>query len=141
MVKALVVDDERHVARLLQFILKKHGYQVFVAYDGIEAVEKIMQIRPDVVLLDLVLPRMSGLEVLDRIRSDPVSKDTKVLVLTGHAFDADSQGLSRDLADAFCTKPVAPSTLLARLKEIGAGPDNPELSSISSARDNLEEEN
>lgn len=122
MVKALVVDDERHIARLLEFMLKKNGYQVSVAYDGIDAIKKVRQTIPDVILLDLVLPGLSGREVLEQIRSDPLLMDVKVLVLTGHAFDADSDGFSRGSADAYCTKPVAPSTLLAKLIDLGVGP-------------------
>lgn len=122
MVKALVVDDERHVARLLEFMLEKNGYQVSVAYDGNDALEKAGSFEPDVVLLDLVLPGLSGLEVLERLRTDKRFNGIKVLVLTGHAFDANTVSVGGIDADAYCTKPVAPSTLLTRLKDLGVGP-------------------
>jgi DNA-binding response OmpR family regulator len=122
MVKALVVDDERHVARLLEFMLEKNGYQVSVAYDGREALDKASEVKPDVILLDLVLPGLSGMEVLKQLRDDPQFNDVKILILTGHGYDANSDGISGIDADAYCTKPLAPSTLLTRLSDLGVGP-------------------
>jgi DNA-binding response OmpR family regulator len=123
MTRALVVDDERHVAKLLEYMLRKNGYEVTVAYDGDEALRKVQEFKPDVVLLDMVLPGLSGAEVLEQIRADEKNYKIVVLVLTGHAFDVASDSSGQSSADAYCTKPVAPSTLLNRLCELGVGPD------------------
>jgi response regulator receiver domain-containing protein len=68
----LVVDDERHIARFLEFVLKKAGYEVAVAHNGEQALAAVDGFEPDAVLLDLVLPGISGLEVLKRLRSDKI---------------------------------------------------------------------
>lgn len=119
--RVLIVDDEQHIARFLQFLLNKEGYQTEVAYDGLEAIEKFGAFRPDAMLLDLVLPNMSGLDVLKAINeliTDPSTRPV-ILLLTGLNF----QDLPADIMDygvaAHCAKPVAPSALLRHLHSRG----------------------
>ena len=84
--KVLVVDDERHIARFLEFVLKKAGYQVAVAHNGEQALAVVDGFEPDAVLLDLVLPGISGLEVLKRLRSDRKQARCVVIVLSACSF-------------------------------------------------------
>ncbi len=118
--RILVVEDERYVARFLVYVLKEKGYEVQTAYDGAEALDAAAVFRPDAVLLDLVLPKISGREVLGRLRSDPKFAGLKILLLTGYPmtgndFDA-PPGMG---ADACCLKPIGPSALIGLLKQYG----------------------
>jgi two-component system phosphate regulon response regulator PhoB len=117
-----VVEDERHIARFLEFILRKEGYQVTVAADGEQALASLDRAKPDAMLLDLVLPGMSGLDVLRRLRSDRRNSDLVVLVLTARAFEDTPEEVIQAGADSHCTKPIAPSTLLRRLMDFGVPP-------------------
>jgi len=120
--RVLVVDDERHVARILEFVLKKAGYEVAVAHDGIQALGEVKRFAPDAMLLDLVMPRLSGLDVLKHLRADQQYARLVIVVLTARSFEDLSQEISTAGADLHCEKPVAPSTLLRRLSELGVSP-------------------
>lgn len=119
--RILVVDDERHIARFLQFLLDKEGYQTAVAFDGETALELCRTFQPDAILLDLVLPGISGLEVLKSIHASATEERPcpVILLLTGLSL----QDLPADIMDfgvaAHCAKPVAPSTLLRHLHRHG----------------------
>jgi len=119
--RILVVDDETHIARFLQFLLTKEGYQTAVAYDGVQALEVYQQFQPDGVLLDVILPKLCGIEVLRRIHAslDGAADPPLVLLLTGlnrQEIPADIMKLS---GVAHCPKPIAPSTLMRTLREHG----------------------
>lgn len=119
--RVLVVDDEQHIARFLQFLLNKEGYQTEAAFDGISALEKFESFQPDGILLDLILPGLSGIEVLKSIHQ--ATKDLErrpvILLLTG----LNLQDLPADIMEfgvaAHCVKPVAPSALLRHLRSHG----------------------
>jgi DNA-binding response OmpR family regulator len=116
--RVLVVDDERQTARLLEFILSKEGYRVARAADGPQALTAAGDFHPDAVLLDLQLPGLSGLEVLRRLRADPANAGLVVLVLTASSFEVPPAEVLHAGADSHCTKPIAPSTLLRKLREL-----------------------
>lgn len=116
--RVLIVEDERQTARLLEFILGKEGYRVARAGDGLQALEIAGTFRPDVVLLDLQLPGLSGLEVLRRLRSEPDHKGLVVLVLTASSYEVPPAAVLEAGADSHCTKPIAPSTLIRKLREL-----------------------
>ncbi len=120
--RVLVVDDERHIARLMEFILKRQGYDVSIAYSGEEALAQAAKFLPDVVLLDLMLPGMSGLEVLTELRAVEDRAEMKVVVLTARSFEDNSNGMIEAGANCQCTKPIAPSTLMKTLSDIGVPP-------------------
>jgi DNA-binding response OmpR family regulator len=117
--RVLVVDDERHIARFLEFVLKKADYEVAVAYNGEQALAAVNTFVPDVVLLDLVLPGISGLEVVKRIRADANQADLVVIILSGRSFGDAPAEIVQAGANAHCTKPIAPSTLLKMLMDLG----------------------
>lgn len=122
--KILVVDDDTNICELLRLYLTKEGYQVTVANDGEEGLEKFNQVKPDMVLLDVMMPRMDGLEVCRRIRK---AGNTPVMMLTakGETFD---KVLGFELgADDYVVKPFDAKEVMARVKAVlrrsGAGAD------------------
>ena len=113
--KILVVDDDANICELLRLYLTKEGYQVTTAGDGEEGLEKFNQIKPDMVLLDVMMPRMDGLEVCRRIRK---AGNTPVMMLTakGETFD---KVLGLELgADDYMVKPFDAKEVVARIKAV-----------------------
>jgi DNA-binding response OmpR family regulator len=120
--RVLVVEDQRHLARFLQYVLEGAGYEVCNAYDGEQALSEVDRFRPDAVVVDLVLPGISGLEVLRRLRAERKAKKLVILVLTpGHHRDI-PPGLVEAGANAHCIKPVDPSCLLESLSHFQVPP-------------------
>jgi phosphate regulon transcriptional regulator PhoB len=112
----LVVDDEEPIQELLRFNLEKEGYLVRVAKDGPEALKHVVNDQPDLLVLDLMLPGMDGLEVCRKLRSNPKFQQIPIIMLTakGEEFD---KVLGLELgADDYMTKPFSPRELLARIK-------------------------
>lgn len=120
--RVLVVDDERHIARVLEFVLRKAGYEVAVAYDGEQALAEAQRFKPDALLLDLVMPKLSGLEVLKYLRADEQYANLVIAILTARSFEDLSEEIVTGGANIHCEKPVAPSTLLRKLAELGISP-------------------
>ena len=118
----LIVEDERHIARLLDHVLRKEGYEVTVTHGAEKALEEIQRKTPDALLLDIVLPGMSGLDLLREIRKNPSWAALVVLVLSGHWFKHDDPTLADAGATAQCPKPIAPSKLIRKLQECGMTP-------------------
>lgn len=125
--KVLIVEDERHIVRFLEFVLTRKGYDVVFANEGAQALEMLESISPDIMLLDLALPDMSGLEVLKRLRATERHAGIKVLVLTGQVFESTSGEVIKAGANAQCAKPIAPSTLLRTLELLDAPNASPSL--------------
>ncbi|HEX2949659.1 MAG TPA: response regulator [Armatimonadota bacterium] len=116
--KILAVDDERHIVRLIQVNLERAGYEVVTAYDGREALKKIEEEQPDMVVLDVMMPYMDGLETLKQIRSNPAHRNLPVIMLTAKAQDQDVfRGYSQGV-DIYLTKPFNPMELLTFVKRI-----------------------
>ena len=116
--KILVVDDERHIVRLVQVNLERAGYEVAVAYDGIEALEKVAADKPDMVVLDVMMPRMDGFDVLKKLQANADTKDIPIIMLTAKAQDADIfKGWSSGVS-SYLTKPFNPRELLTFAERI-----------------------
>ncbi len=112
MAKILAVDDERHIARLVQVNLERQGHQVTVAYDGEEALQKVAQDRPDLIVCDVMMPRKDGFQVLTELKANPETADIPVIMLTAKAQDADVfRGWSSGV-DCYLTKPFQPAELI-----------------------------
>lgn len=120
--RILIVEDERHIARLLDYFLSKAGYEVRVVNDAEEALTVIEGYEPDALLLDLVLPGMSGLDFLAAVRDQLKRTELVVIVLSAHWFAPDDPTLANAGATAQCAKPVAPTTLMRKLQELGIHP-------------------
>ena len=118
----LVIEDSASVRRLIEVCLRVLGVEVSSAADGVTGLDAIRDSKPDAVVLDIGLPEMDGWEVLDRLRSDPRTKELPVLVLTAHAEEESRRRADEGGADAFVTKPFQPNdfrqevlNLLARI--------------------------
>lgn len=116
--KILVVDDERHIVRLVQVNLERAGYQVVAAFDGKEALKKVEAEKPDLIVLDVMMPHMDGFEVLKRLRANADTKDIPVIMLTAKAQDADVFRGWASGVDCYLTKPFNPMELLTFVKRI-----------------------
>ncbi len=116
MTKVLVVDDEVSIVKLLQFNLEKAGYECVTAFDGKQALEMVRQEKPDFIILDLMLPKMDGLDVCKTLRQERVN--TPILILTAKDDELDKiLGLELG-ADDYLTKPFSPREVIARVKAI-----------------------
>jgi len=116
--KILVVDDERHIVRLVQVNLERAGYQVVSAFDGKEALKKVDSEQPNLIVLDVMMPHMDGFEVLKRLRGNAATKNIPVIMLTAKAQDADVFRGWASGVDCYLTKPFNPMELLTFVKRI-----------------------
>ena len=111
--KILVVDDEKPIADILQFNLKKEGYEVFCAYDGNEALKMVEELQPDLILLDIMLPLRDGMEVCREVRK---TSEVPIIMLTAKDSEIDKV-LGLELgADDYVTKPFSTREIIARVK-------------------------
>src|SRR5437764_10636604 len=119
----LAVDDEFYIRRLLEVNLQRAGYRVTMAGDGQEALEQIRREPPDMVLLDVMMRRVDGFEVLRRLKADPATAGIPVLMLTAKAQDADIFHGLRAGADFYLTKPFNPQELLMWVSRVASQSD------------------
>jgi DNA-binding response OmpR family regulator len=113
----LIADDEPNIVISLEYLLQREGYRVLVARDGKEALDTIRATPPDLVLLDVMLPGVSGFDVCQKIRENPAWNGMRVLMLTAKGRDVEmSKGMALG-ADAYITKPFSTKELLAQIRE------------------------
>ncbi|NOR38805.1 MAG: response regulator [Candidatus Thorarchaeota archaeon] len=115
--KILVVDDERITTQLVQAFLEPEGFEVVLAYDGVEALEVARAEKPDLILLDIVLPRKDGFDVCEELRSDPDFKDVRILMFTAKGLSQDVERGRQVGADEYIIKPFSGKNLLAIIKK------------------------
>lgn len=116
--RILIVDDEPNIVISLEFLMKREGYEVDIAPDGEAALKALAEGRPDLVLLDVMLPRMNGFEVCSRIRTNPAWREIKILVLTAKGRDSEiARGLGLG-ADLYVTKPFSTRDLVAQVRRL-----------------------
>ncbi len=116
--KILVVDDEPNIVRSLTFVLNKGGYDVSFARDGEQAMTMIRDSKPNILILDVMMPNKSGYEVCNEIKSDPDLRDIHVVMLTAKGQDDDRETALSQGADEYISKPFSPIKILARVKEL-----------------------
>lgn len=116
MIDVLVVDDEIAIAKLIKFVLESNGYEVRIADDGEAAISAIMDKKPDLVVLDLMLPTISGFDVLQNIRESMGIIDLPVIVLTCRGQKEDRDKAIKLGATEYLTKPFSPTSLVNTLK-------------------------
>lgn len=120
--RVLLADDEPNILLSLEYLMKREGYEVHVARSGIEALELLRRVRPSLVLLDVMMPGMSGFEVCQELRADESIRHTRVLMLTAKGRDTDlAKGLGVG-ADAYMTKPFSTKELVQKVREMLAAP-------------------
>ena len=123
----LVVEDYQDAREMYAAYLAFSGYRVAEATNGIEAIDKTVELMPDIILMDLALPRMDGWEATRRLKLDERTKHIPIVALTGHALAGHAEGARQAGCDAFVTKPCLPDALVAEIQrmlsksESGAG--------------------
>ncbi|HXI00910.1 MAG TPA: response regulator transcription factor [Sphingobacteriaceae bacterium] len=115
--KILVVEDEELMLKALQFRLGKEGYDVFIAKDGMQALKLISETQFDLVITDIMLPFVGGLEIVNKIKSDPETKDTPVIVLSAVGLEKTVMEAFQLGANDFITKPFNLSELSIRVRK------------------------
>lgn len=114
----LIADDEQNIVLSLEFLMKREGFDVSVAHDGDAALTAIRSLRPDVVLLDVMMPKRDGFDVCQQVRADPELQAVKIIMLTAKGREVEvSKGLALG-ADAYMTKPFSTKELVARVREV-----------------------
>jgi two-component system alkaline phosphatase synthesis response regulator PhoP len=114
----LIVDDEAYIVTSLEYVMQSAGFEVAVAYDGEEALQKVAETVPALVILDLMMPKLDGFEVCEKIRQNPLWKDIRIIILTAKGRDIErKKGMSLG-ADDYMTKPFSTRDILNRVKEL-----------------------
>jgi DNA-binding response OmpR family regulator len=116
--KILIVDDEPNIVISLEFLMKKEGFEIAIATDGEEALAKVASFSPDLMLLDVMMPKKSGFEVCEALRADPANANLQIVMLTAKGRDTEvAKGLAIG-ADAYVTKPFSTKELVAKVKSM-----------------------
>lgn len=114
----LIVDDEPNIVISLEFLMRREGFEVTVARDGEEALGAISQERPDLVLLDVMMPKVNGFEVCEQVRADPANAGMRIIMLTAKGREAEiSKGLGLG-ADGYITKPFSTRDLVEQVRNL-----------------------
>ena len=116
--KILIIEDEKDIVKMLDYNLKKEGFRAFSANNGEDGLDMVRKERPDLILLDLMLPEMDGLEVCKAVKNDTKTAHSPIIILTAKAQESDKiVGLELG-ADDYVTKPFSPRELIARIKAV-----------------------
>ena len=116
--RILIADDEPNIVVSLEFLMKQRGYDVRVVSDGAAALAAVREFRPDLVLLDVMMPTVSGYDVCQKLREDPGGQDVKIIMLSAKGRDVEvSKGMAVG-ADAYVTKPFSTRELVAKVGEM-----------------------
>jgi len=119
--RVLIVDDEPNIVAALEFLLQKHGYEVKVASNGEDALGQLDAFRPDLVLLDVMMPKVSGYDVCQRMRAQPQWRHIKIVMLSAKGREVEiSKGMSLG-ADLYVTKPFSSSELVVTIDKLLSG--------------------
>ena len=118
MKKILIVDDEKDILEFLSYNLKKEGFSIYTASDGLEGLEKTKKIKPDLIIVDLMMPKMNGIEMCENIRNDKKLGNVIILFLTARSEDYTQIAALDSGADDFIKKPIKPKLLISKVKSI-----------------------
>jgi CheY-like chemotaxis protein len=117
--KVMIVDDEENLIVLVKTLLEQEGYEVITAIDGKECLDKLKTVKPDLILLDMMMPGMSGREVCEKIRGNPKTKNLKVAFLTVARFSETGKGVLKKMNVLdYITKPFDNDDLIRRVKKL-----------------------
>jgi DNA-binding response OmpR family regulator len=116
--RVLVVDDSDVLRKIVSFNLTKEGYVVEEARDGLEGLEKMKSNKPDLVILDVMMPHLNGFEVLKRMRADPELSNVPVIILTAKGGENDAKMALQSGANGFLTKPFSPVKLVEEVRRV-----------------------
>jgi len=118
MAKLLIIEDERDIVQALEYNLKKEGFAVSKAYDGIQGLKLIKELSPDLIILDLMLPGVDGLEICRQVKKDPKTENLPVIMLTAKGAEADKVVGLEVGADDYIVKPFSMRELIARVRAV-----------------------
>ena len=121
-VSILIADDDSNIALALRFLMEMDGYQVRVVADGDAALAAVEKHRPDIVILDVMMPRRSGIEVCAAVRADPAIASTRIIMLSARGMDRERRRGLRAGADEYITKPFSTHEVLERVRLLLARP-------------------
>lgn len=116
--RILIVDDEEDLVKAVSFRLELEGYDVIEAADGQAALDKVKSERPDLIVLDLMLPKINGYKVCESLKADASYKNIPVIMFTARAQDTDIKMSEEVGADSYITKPFEPAMLMATIKDL-----------------------
>ena len=116
--KVLVVDDEAFVREIVKVRLKLHGIEIIEGTNGLEAIEKAIKEKPDLILLDVMMPKMNGFEACEKLKSNPVTCHIPIMMLTARGEQMDKERGQRMGAVKYLTKPFSPQKLAEQVIEI-----------------------
>ena len=119
--RVLLIEDEPNIAEAIRFILSRDGWEVTVEENGAQALPRVADVKPDLVILDLMLPGMSGLEILSSLRADPSTEDLRVLMLTAKGQGRDREAAERAGVSAFMSKPFSNAEMRAQVRALMEG--------------------
>jgi CheY-like chemotaxis protein len=119
--RVLVVDDDPVIRQLVVVNLELEGFEVFTAVDGADCLERVREVAPHVITLDIMMPQIDGWDVAARLRDDPATVDVKVVMLTARAQDADLRRGARLGVDYYLTKPFDPDELIGVVRRLATG--------------------
>jgi CheY-like chemotaxis protein len=119
--RVLVVDDDDVIRQLIRVNLELEGFEVHTAHDGEDALAKAVALKPDVITLDIMMPRLDGWDAAAKLRADPETAHIKVVLLSARAQEADLRRGSRIGVDAYLTKPFDPDELIDTVRRLAAG--------------------
>jgi len=119
--RVLVVDDDAVIRQLVVVNLELEGFEVHTAVDGADCLEQVREIAPQVITLDIMMPKIDGWDVAARLREDPATADIKVIMLTARAQEADVKRGARAGVDYYLTKPFDPDELVGVVRRLAAG--------------------
>ena len=120
--RVLVVDDDEVIRQLIAVNLQLEGFEVATAVDGRDCLDKVAEVAPDVITLDVMMPRLDGWVTAVKLRENPATRDIRVVLITARAQDYDIRRGREIGVDAYITKPFAPDDLIRTVRElVGAG--------------------
>jgi len=130
--KILVVEDDRDISELITYNLEREGYEIACLYDGSQVVDFVYKRKPEIIILDLMLPEVDGIEICRTLKSDADTKHIPIIMLTAKSEEADVVVGLQMGADDYITKPFSPKVLVARIKAIIRRIADVQLLSVSS---------
>ncbi|MFS8781192.1 response regulator transcription factor [Synechococcus sp. W55.1] len=121
MSRVLVVEDSQSQREMISKLLQENGFEVMTVEDGVEAVEAVKQNKPDLIVLDIVMPRMNGYEVCRLLKADPLTQKTPIVMCSSKGEEFDRYWGIRQGADAYIAKPFQPRELVGTIKQLLRG--------------------
>ena len=116
--QVLIIDDDQDTVRYLSVLLREHGYDAVAAYNGNDGLQKVREAKPDLIVLDVMMPKLDGFEVCRKIRENPDWQDVRVIMLTAKGRDVERQKGLELGADAYITKPFSTRDLMEKVNTV-----------------------